>query len=183
MSTHGLGAQRKSAGSRSRKADLQELAQALRRSELFLELNDAQIRAIVTLPSCRLCDYRAQDVIFEQGQEARDLYVLIEGRVHLLLRAPLPSSTPVEDVVDLVTAGDFFGWSALVSPHIYTLSAVCVEPSRVIAIAGAELNTVFNRNHHIGYTVMKAFGHAVGARLRDMQRTAQGRKRSPIFEG
>ena len=150
---------------------------------MFLGLSDAEIRRITELPSCRRYDCRAQDVIFEQGEEARLLYVLIEGRVQLLLRLTSPSQVAKEYlVVEMVTTGDFFGWSALVAPHVYVLAAVCLEPSSVIAVAGAELNALFDSDHHLGYKVMKAFAHILGARLRGMQQTARGKRPSHISE-
>ncbi len=46
---------------------------------------------------------------------------------------------PMQVTVDLITKGDAMGWSAVIEPYVYTLSARCIDDSKAIAFDGAKL--------------------------------------------
>lgn len=144
----------------------------LRRCELFLGLDDEQLERIAALPSCQIRCISADEVINKEGELATELYVLDEGKVYLTMSVPAVGEDQMtEVVVDSVTKGDVFGWSALVTPHRLTLSQVACEPSVVLAINGAELRLLLDEDHDAGYEVMSNLARIVGARLRDAQMT------------
>jgi CRP-like cAMP-binding protein len=118
--------------------------------------------------------------MFRAGDEAKYLYVLKEGRVALLMG--LPPGQGGKLVVDRITTGGFFGWSALVRPHFYVMSAICEEYSTVVIISGAELMVLFDRENHIGYKVFQSLSHVVGTRLRDMEQLLMKGQRWPFLE-
>ena len=51
----------------------------IRRSELFVGLDDKDIQKIVDLPSCQIEAYEDQEIICEAGKEAKNLYIIEEG--------------------------------------------------------------------------------------------------------
>ena len=106
----------------------------LRRAEVFLGLDDSDLDKIAALPSCREEGYQAEEVIIRVGNEAKHLYVLKEGQVDLVMEVPTSSEqAATKVVVDKITQGGFFGWSALVKPHYYTMSAICSKTQPVTA--------------------------------------------------
>ncbi len=146
-------------------------------------MDDSNLSKIATLPSCREEAYQPEVVIFRAGDEANYLYVLKEGRVDLVAEVPSMSKQAATNiVVDIVTTGGFFGWSALVEPHFYTMSAVCKEPSRAVVISGIELMGLFEKDHHINYKVFQSLSYIVGTRLRNMEQVLMKGERWPFLE-
>ena len=159
------------------------IEKTLKRAEVFLGLDDNELNEIAALPSSREDVYHADEVIFRAGDEAKYLYVLREGQVDLVTEV-LPWSEPEarQIVVDSITKGGFFGWSALVRPHFYVMSAICKKPCTVAVISGVELTALFDRDTHLGYTVLQSLCRIIGARLRDVEQLLIRGERWPFFE-
>jgi len=159
------------------------IEQTLKRAEVFLGLDDSDLSKIAALPSCREEAYQPEEVIFRAGDEAKHLYVLIEGEVDLVMEVPSRSNqAATKVVVDRITTGGFFGWSALVRPHFYVMSAICKEPSQVVIISGVELIALFDKDHHIGYKVFQSLSCIIGTRLRDVEQVLATGQRWPFLE-
>ena len=160
-----------------------KIEKTLKRAEVFLGLSDSDLGKIAALPSCREETYQSEEVIFRDGDEAKHLYVLEEGRVDLVMEVPPRSKqAATKVVVDRITTGGLFGWSALVRPHLYVMSAICEEPSRVVSISGADLLSLFESDYHIGYKTFQGLAHIIGARLRDVEQVLIKGQRGPFLE-
>ena len=153
----------------------------LKRAELFLGLDDADLLRIATLPSSHEAEFAAGEVILRDGTRANHLFVLREGQVELVIDVPAEHWQGQRTVViDLITTGGCFGWSALVRPHFYVMSAVCLEWAEVVVIDGAELMALFDDDYHIGYRVFQSLSHIVGARMRDVEQALARGQRLPF---
>jgi len=160
-----------------------DAVEILARCEVFLGLDDSDLQKIAVLPSCRLEVYEAGETISQQGEVAQKLYVLDEGKVSLVVNLFPQIAQPARQVViDTVTTGGIFDWSALVPPHILTRSVVCVEQARVLAINGAELLQLMEHEPHIGYEVMSGLTRVIGWRLREVQKLFAGIKGELIHQ-
>lgn len=73
--------------------------------------------------------------LLREGDETRELSVLIEGRVALTEHVAGRGSVTLMTV----EPGDVFGWSALIAPFKATSTVVSLEPVEVIAFDGARL--------------------------------------------
>jgi CRP-like cAMP-binding protein len=159
------------------------IEKTLKRAEVFLGLDDGDICEIAALPSCREQVYQPGDIIFSAGEEAQYVYVLKEGEVDLMIQVPPKSQQPAKVIIDRVTTGGLFGWSALVKPQFYTMSAVCEKPAKAVVIGGSELKALFERDNHIGYKVLQGLSHVIGLRLRGMEQVLmKGQRHPPFFE-
>jgi len=153
----------------------------LKRAELFLGLDDADLLKIASLPSSREAAFSSGDAIIRIGERARQLFVLKEGHVDLVIDVPSGHGLvggPV--IIDRITTGGCFGWSALVRPHFYVMSAVCREYAEVVTISGAELTALFDEDHRVGYRVFQSLSHIIGARLRDVEQALAKGQRWPF---
>ena len=160
------------------------IEKTLKRAEVFLGLSNSDLSKIAALPSCREEAYQPEVVIFRAGGAAKYLYVLKEGQVDLVMEVPpSPKQAAAKVVVDVITTGDFFGWSAIVKPHSYTMSAICKEPSKVVVISGIELVALFDRDYYIGYKVFQSLSGIIGTRLRDVEQVLVKGQRWPFLEG
>jgi len=116
------------------------------------------------------------------GTSYLHLYVLQEGQIDLVMQVLNESGQEAAKVIDRITTGDFFGWSAIAKPHFYVMSAVCQEPSRVVSISGAELMALFDKDYHIGYRVFQSLSRIIGTRLRHLERLLMKGHRWPFLE-
>jgi len=159
-----------------------EIEDTLKRAEVFLGLDDSDLSKIAALPSCREQAYQFEEVIFRAGNEAKYLYILKEGQVDLVMDVtPKSAQAATKAVVNRITAGDFFGWSAIVEPHFYTMSAICIKPSRAVVISGVELMALFDRDYHVGYKVLQSLSRIIGIRLREMEQVLVRGQRLPFL--
>ena len=130
-----------------------------------------------------ILEFKAEDAIFHVDEPATHFYGLLEGEVDLVLvfkdkvlktdieYEEAIQATMVDEekeiIVDTVTAGQVFGWASIVGPSKRTVNAECSEDSRVIAIAADELKAMFDKDHTLGYTIMKRLSNIIARRLRN----------------
>ncbi len=136
----------------------------LKDSELFGGLGVEHLEKVSVL--CRGGSYQGGTNIFNEGDEATELYILTGGRVALEMNVrPLPDRPAIPTAVEIVTEGECFGWSALVEPYVYTLSARCMSNCTVLAIKGDMLQKVMADDTVLGFEVMKRLARLISLRL------------------
>ncbi len=140
------------------------IVDALARSELFGHLSQQRLEKLSAL--CRGFSYRADEVIFKEGDEATEVYILTDGRVTLEIEIrPVADRPAIPTAVELVTENECFGWSPLVEPYVYTASARCVTPCTVIALKGDMLRQAMKNDPALGHEVMGKLVQMVSHRL------------------
>jgi CRP-like cAMP-binding protein len=151
---------------------------ALRQCELFADLNDEELGQIAQI--CCEETHEPQEVICGESEVADKVYILHEGRVavQMYLRSDLEPNGDV--LIEEVTPGRIFGWSALVRQRRFTASVRSLERARVIAIKSADLNALFEENAHIGFVVMKRLADVISSRLRRTRQQLGGASMSNL---
>lgn len=136
----------------------------LSKSELFGEMELSQLEQISVL--CRGVSYREGTKIFKEGDKAASLYVLTNGTVILEMDVrPLPNGPSIPTAVEVVNKSQCFGWSAVVEPYIYTLSARCTTNCTALDIKGDVLQTAMARDPSLGLELMKRVSRLISMRL------------------
>lgn len=133
----------------------------LRKAEYFKGLSDDDIILVDRI--CHEESYDTGAVIFHEGDKAKNLYVVKEGRISIEIREA--QTKPL--LVKPVSAGGAFGWSALVKPHLFTAGAICVGKAVVIVIDGGEMSNLCRTNTHLGAIVMENLAELISSRLKD----------------
>jgi len=140
-------------------------AERLRRSEIFRDLTDADLVAIAQF--CHEETYREGEVVLAEGAAAEVLYIVERGKLALEKKIQIGRhSTPRNATIDYVDQGKIAGFSTLVSPHSYSTSAVCIEPTRVIAVDGPALRAYLEAHPAAGLKVMNVLAALVSNRYR-----------------
>ena len=122
------------------------------------------------------------DVIFHFDEPAEHLYGLLEGELDLsivfidkVLKTEIEYEEAIQArmvdeeksiVIDTVLPNQIFGWASLVGPARRTVTARCTETCKVIAIAAADLNAMFAKDHNLGYVIMKKLADIIAKRLK-----------------
>lgn len=131
---------------------------------LFESLSETDVERFVAISLPQ--EWGAGDTIFAEGHAAKDLYVVEHGKVALQMHLPSPQAQLSKRItVDVATKGEVFGWSAVVQPHTYTLAAVCLEKTRVLAVDGFKLRNLLKADQRLGYEVLSKLIGVVASRL------------------
>lgn len=140
------------------------LKEELKNSFVFRKLDEEELEKI--LPLCTEEEHPAGTELYREGNFADKLYIVRKGKTALDLKNNMvPYGPPNRMIVDMISPGDTMGWSAVVQPHIYTLSCRCVEDCSLISISGPGLMDLISRECHIGLKVMTAIAKIIATRL------------------
>jgi len=124
-------------------------------------LNDSMLENLATITSIN--EYRAGDYIFNEGDDAKSLYSVIDGKVGLEIEKN--SSTRI--LIDNITKGMTLGFSALVDTEekSYTTSAKILTDTKLFIWKAADLETLFSQDYEMGFLFMKRIAKIVKTRL------------------
>jgi CRP-like cAMP-binding protein len=119
-------------------------------------------------------------VLFRLGGPADSLYVVERG--HLALTLPMQVLGREENVlIEERHPGQTLGWSALIPPHKFTLTATAPFDAEVLAFGRQALLDYFAAEPAVGYVVTRNVAEIIGQRLqvfqgmwlREMQRVVE----------
>lgn len=126
---------------------------------LFKGLNEAQLALL--RPLFLPYDCHAGTVIFEQGEPAIFLYLVVSGEVAIRYKP--------EDGQDITIArvreGGLVGWSAVIGRRQYTSAAVCTQYTQLLRMRGADLQSLRDRNPETGLVVLERLADVIAERL------------------
>ena len=116
----------------------------------FLQAMVPEHRAVV-LQGAEDKTLAAGEVLFREGYPANRLYLIHEGSVAL--------ETHVHGKGDVLIAtvshDQVVGWSWLVAPFVWSFQGRTVEPTHVTVLDGGHLLIASERNHFLGYELLK----------------------------
>jgi NADP-reducing hydrogenase subunit HndB len=137
---------------------------------IFKGLDEDQLSAVQGC--CREQQHKAGTKLFGEGEPASHLYIVKKGQVDL--RFDLPGRpTSEKNTISSILEFKAFGWSSLVAPHKYSLSAYCATPScEVIKIDQACLTKLFEKDHGLGYLVLSNMARVIGKRFQKLEKLA-----------
>jgi CRP-like cAMP-binding protein len=106
--------------------------------------------------------------LFHLGDTADSLYLVARGRIRLTL--PMQVRNREEDIlVEELSSGQTAGWSALIPPHRFTLTAMAPLETETIALPREALNAYFAAHPDTGYAVSLNVASVIGQRLQLFQ--------------
>ena len=106
--------------------------------------------------------------LFALGEPATKLYIVESGRIGLSM--PLQIRGDERDVlVSEMLPGEMVGWSAMVAPHRFTLTAKATVDSLVVAISREGLSALFEQEPRVGAVILGNVASAMAKRLQKVQ--------------
>ena len=136
------------------------IAAYLQTVKMFAEMTDVELDALASAAERR--ELPADAVLFAEGADARELYVVERGRV--AIEIDIHQGRRVQ--VASVEAGQGFGWSAFVPEEPATATARCTEPTTIIAFDVDRLEPMIRRDAHLGYVLLRAVVDMMSRRIR-----------------
>ncbi len=131
-------------------------------SYLFQGLSGSQLERLAGIT--RETQIQKGQWLSREGQEAKDLYVLKEGAVELVMKAEGSFEVPI---AILRKPGDCIGTSALIPPHEYSLSARSVKDCKLLVIRRTDLEKLILEDRDLGCTIMRNLAQNLLARLKE----------------
>ena len=162
------------------------MVDSLRQVELFESFSADDLSRLSGIARPRMLV--PTEYLFLLGDEASEFFVVADGAIEL--RCPMPVRGEVKDVaIESIRQGGALGWSALVKPYRFTLSARATEISNVIGFPRRHLLALFAGEPRIGYTFFTRISELVGIRLqtfealwvRELQRLAEVSDRAAVI--
>lgn len=143
--------------------------ETLKNSQLFWKLTDSQINTVADIFQEEF--YWAGARIFSEGETAHNLYIVEEGKVALEMEIRIGSRTRKHAVIDVITNGQGFGWSAITERPVFTMSAICSENTKLYACNGQQLRVLCEKDKDLYGKVMDELILLVSDRLEHAKRT------------
>lgn len=129
------------------------------RSPFFANLSTRQLALLK--PLFMPCRCKEGDLLFEQGDVADVLYLVVRGEVIVRYK---PEDGP-EIVVARVKPGGIVGWSAALGSRHYTSGAICSADSELLCVRGADLRRLCNQYPETGVVVLERLADVIAERL------------------
>lgn len=127
-------------------------------ADLFADLDDGEIAPIAAASELR--SLRRGDVLFLEGDEPHDLYIVVGGRIAISNRSP----DGRESVVALMEPGDLFGEMPLFDNRGRSAGARALEPSEVVIVPYGPVKELYDTNPALLWRVVDMLAN----RLRNM---------------
>jgi CRP-like cAMP-binding protein len=125
----------------------------------YLENSMLQKIAEITL----ITKIDAGNYFFREGEDAKHLYSIIDGKVGL----EIDKSSSTRIMVDTLPPGHTFGFSALVDTEErkYTSSAKAMEDTKAFFWKATDLEKLFNQDSRLGLVFMRRIAKIIKTRL------------------
>jgi CRP-like cAMP-binding protein len=108
-------------------------------------------------------DYYTGTVLFEQGDPAEYLFLVVVGEVTIYYK---PDDGPAIQVAH-VRPGGIVGWSAALGSRSYTSGAICEEYTQMLRLRGEDLRNLYNECPETGILVLERLATVIAERLRN----------------
>jgi len=144
--------------------DNEQIKAVLSRSKFFESLDSQDIDKIC--PLCKPRSYQTGEYLFQQGDFGENLFIIAEGQAFLERTVDLDTRRG-RVTIDTFGKGRLLGcWSTLLGePHTLMSSAVCAQPTRVLAIRGPDLRNLMLSDEHLGFRLMEKFCYLLRERI------------------
>lgn len=154
-------------------------ADFIRGVRLFHNLSHDQVQQL--LDAAEEVNYKEGQVVFEEGEKGRALYVVIEGSVRIALAAPATADT------ELMTLGPqgVFGESSFFHRSLHHARAVCLSPVRLIRLRRPKYRELLEGGSLAAYKLAANAADLLGERLQEtnewIERMLRGRSDAELL--
>ena len=142
--------------------------------KVFDLLSDEQLEEIARITEKK--SYKMHDHIYERGNAAKHLSVVKKGLVSLRRIDP---GDEVGIAFETREPGGLFGAASFMKPQEYTLTAICLEDTEVMAIGADKLFELCEKDPAIGYELMLKIAQIYFERYKIAKRSLHDMVRTP----
>jgi CRP/FNR family transcriptional regulator, cyclic AMP receptor protein len=129
----------------------------------FSNLSPAETQLLAPIITTKT--WVAGTVVFEQGDGAEFLYLVVSGEVTIRYK---PDDGPVMNLTR-ITRGGVCGWSAAMGNPTYTSGALCTLDSEVLCIRGSDLRLLCEKHPQLGKVILDRLSAIIAQRQQGQQ--------------
>jgi len=134
----------------------------IRQSELFMGTSMDFVKKFMDISE--MSSHEKGEVLFRENDRAEFFFILLNGCVRLSV------GKPKQVVYKAERNGEAFGWSSLIGGRVYSASAECLEPTKLLKTASQQLSKVLEEDAENGMIFFKQLAATLGNRLLEMYR-------------
>ena len=105
----------------------------------------------------------AGSILFEQGEQAGNLFIVLDGEVEVKYK---PEDGPAL-VVTRIRPEGVVGWSAALGNPNYTSSAICATNCELLSVGGDDLRRLCEQNPDLCPIILERLAAMIAKRLRN----------------
>lgn len=132
----------------------------IRQSELFMGTSMDFVKKFMDVSE--MSSHEKGEILFRENDRAEFFFILLNGRVKLSV------GKPKQVVYRAERNGEAFGWSSLIGGKVYSASAECLEPTKLLRTASNQLSQVLANDVENGMIFFKQLAATLGNRLLEM---------------
>ena len=130
--------------------------------ELFQSLSFEEVEQVSSFAGPK--PYEKGGVVFRKGDRGSHFFIVLEGRVNLVLPS---ADNESQLVVGRLGKGDMLGLSPLLGSERYSATARCSEASTVLAVEIVPFRRLLEDNARVGLHIMNVVARAYFSRYID----------------
>jgi CRP-like cAMP-binding protein len=134
----------------------------IKQSELFMGTSMDFVKKFMDISE--MSSHKKGEVLFRENDRAEFFFILLNGRVKLSV------GKPKQAVYNAERNGEAFGWSSLIGRDVYSASAECLEPTKLLKTASKQLSKILEEDAENGMVFFKQLAATLGSRLLEMYR-------------
>ena len=121
-------------------------------------------------------EFPAGRMVFNEGLAANRFYIILEGEV--ALESATAKNGDRAKLIQTIKSGDVLGWSWLFLPYKWNFNARAMKPTKAIIFFATTLRELCEKDHTLGYELMKRVTKVVITRLQStrLQLLKRGKK-------
>ncbi len=142
----------------------------LRDTDIFYGLRTEHLRTIADV--CQEVTYREDDIIVRENARSDELYIIVEGRIDIIIDPTLvgrhPRKDPAPTGIVTLRPGQTFGEIGLVDNGLRSASARAASPeTRLLSISRRDLLRLCEENYELGYYIMRNIAGELAFKIRN----------------
>ncbi len=132
----------------------------IKQSELFTGTSMDFVKKFMDISE--MSSHSKGEILFREKDPATYFFILLKGCVKLSL------GKPERAVYSAKINGEAFGWSSLIRGDVYSASAECLEPTKLLKTDRDKLSRILEEDAENGMIFFKQLSAILGKRLLGM---------------
>jgi len=144
--------------------------------DFFNAFSEKQLAELIKVTGKKT--YAKGSDIYKEGDRANQIFIVSKGWVSLR------KIDPKKDIgisFENRGRGELFGTACFMKPQEYTLNAMCMEDSEVLAMDADKLFDLFQKDYQIGYLFLKEIATVYFERYKSVKRQLYEMVKTPAI--
>jgi CRP/FNR family cyclic AMP-dependent transcriptional regulator len=149
---------------------MSSLVNVLKQSDIFYQLTPTQLEMVANL--CSEVTFQAGELIFRENSASKELYIIAEGEVEIVLDPSIiqasKKTTSNDSVIATLRKGQSFGEVALVDEGLRSASTRAIQDNtRLLVIKRERLIMLCETYPQLGYRLMYNLASDLATKIRN----------------